>query len=165
MREILSQDGPLKGLEAVFGIIDELDRDDLIHFVCPGKYYAWNLQPSQEGKSGSVEFRRAPGVVTSKKAKHWIALTMAIIWMSIKFEPRRFINSWTKARGSNYTVHHPNFQEQLLCSARDIGQLWNLDSRLLQVDNVANLHITMMSQRGFDWLSQKGLGYAWSKNA
>lgn len=104
-------------------------------------------------------------MVTSKKAKHWIAFTMAFIWMSIKFEPKRFIKAWTKAQGNNHAVHHPDFQEQLLYSARDIAQFWNLDSRLLQVDNVADLHITMMSQEGFDWLRQKGLGYTWSKNA
>jgi hypothetical protein len=164
VRAVLREKGPLRGIEAVFGMLDKLSRDELIDFICPGKFYAWNLQPSKEGKSGSVEFRRAPSVVSSKKAKHWVAFTMAFVWMSIKFESKKFIDAWATA-GNNYrSIFHPDFQQQLLYSARDIGEYWNLDTRLLQIDDVANLHITMMSEQGFSWLSDKGLGYNWSTN-
>ncbi|KAI0600512.1 hypothetical protein F4775DRAFT_68213 [Biscogniauxia sp. FL1348] len=125
----MSQMGLLKDLETILNKLDELDRDDLIDFICPGKHlYAWNLQPSKEGKSGSIEFRRAPSVVTTEKAKHWIAFTMAFIWMSLKFESQRFIDSQADVREHFRRVFQSDFQRQLLNSAQDIGEHWNLDS-------------------------------------
>ncbi|KAI1354489.1 hypothetical protein F5Y01DRAFT_302495 [Xylaria sp. FL0043] len=162
--EILRKYGPLKGVRRIFNIIDELSRNDLVDFICPGKHYAWNLQPSKEGRSGSIEFRRPPGVITGKKSKHWIAFTMAFIWMAVKFDPEKFLSAWVNAERNHREVFHPDFQAQLLSSAQDIGEHWNLDSRLLQMDDVAKLHITMMSEEGFSWLYEKELGYTWSEN-
>ncbi|KAI0107283.1 hypothetical protein GGR51DRAFT_161040 [Nemania sp. FL0031] len=98
-----------RGLETAFSIFDELDCDNLIDFIYPGKNYAWNLQSAKEGKFGSVEFRGALSVVTAKKAKHRIAFTMAFASMSIKFEPKKFVRDWVNARGSYRAVHRPDF--------------------------------------------------------
>ncbi|KAI1654551.1 hypothetical protein F4813DRAFT_370289 [Daldinia decipiens] len=38
-------------------------------------------------------------------------------------------------------VNHPDFYEQLVTPAREIGEHWNLDPRLKQEDNLENLHI------------------------
>jgi len=66
-----------RGHQAVAGHIDNSSRDDVVDYVCPDKYRAWNLLPSKQDGFGSIEFRRAPGVVTAKQAKHWIAFIMA----------------------------------------------------------------------------------------
>ncbi|KAI1465084.1 uncharacterized protein F4812DRAFT_439479 [Daldinia caldariorum] len=131
-----------------------MDRDEIVDFISPSKYFAWNLQPSKDGKSGSIEFRRPPGVDTAKKAKHWIAFTMAFVWMSVKFSPEAFIDASSKVKGNFRKLYHPDFQEQLLLSARDIGEYSNLDPRLQQEDDMQNLHITMMDKASFEWLNR-----------
>ncbi|OTB11902.1 hypothetical protein K445DRAFT_26158 [Daldinia sp. EC12] len=141
-----------------------MDRYEIVDFISPSKYFAWNLRPLKEGKSGSVEFRRSTGADTAKKAKHWIAFTMAFVWMSVKFSPETFIDASSRIQGDFRKVYHPGFQDRLLESAREIGEYWNLDPRLQQEDDLENLHITLMDNASFEWLNRKRRGYHWSKN-
>ena len=84
----LRRSGPLRGLRLAFDYVDSVDRDTIIvDYVCPDKFRAWNFLPSRTGKPGSSEFRRGPGVVTAKKAKHWIAFTMAFVDMAVQLNP------------------------------------------------------------------------------
>ncbi|KAL8713432.1 MAG: hypothetical protein Q9225_006786 [Loekoesia sp. 1 TL-2023] len=81
--EALRGSGPLRGLVQAYDYIDNASRDAIIDYICPDKYRAWNFLPSRTGGTGSIEFRRPPGVVTAKKAKHWIAFTMTFVEMAI----------------------------------------------------------------------------------
>lgn len=87
MVEALREAGPLRGLTQAYRYIDNASRDDVVHYICPDKYRASNFLPSRTGGTGSTEFRRPPGVVTAKKAKHWIAFTMTFVEMAIQFNP------------------------------------------------------------------------------
>jgi len=58
----------------------------------------------------------------------------------------------------------PDFRQQLLESAKEIGVFWQLDARLEQVNDPDQLHITMMTEQSFGWLQRQGLGYKWSVN-
>ncbi|KAF7549500.1 hypothetical protein G7046_g8334 [Stylonectria norvegica] len=152
LQSLFRQYGPLRGLVASYSLIDGLSRDDLIDFVCPGKHFAWNLLPSKSGRSGSIEFRRPPGVVTAKKAKHWVAFTMCFVWMAIRFDTELFIAKFQGA--TNFQeINHPDFQSQLLEAAREIGEDGRLDPRLLQQDDPTKLHITQIGKRALEWLS------------
>ncbi|OTA94658.1 hypothetical protein M434DRAFT_70796, partial [Hypoxylon sp. CO27-5] len=157
--------GPLMGIDAIFKRIDSSDREEIIDIISPAKYFAWNFQPSKEGRSGSIEFRRPPGVDSSKKTKHWVAFAMAFIWMSVTSNPQTFIDSIRKTRRKFHRVSHPDFQERLVLAAKEIGELWNLDPRLPQEDDVEKLHITMMNDASFEWLRRMRLGYRWSENS
>jgi hypothetical protein len=76
---MLQTHGPLRGLAKLFATIDSLDRDSIADLISPGKFFAWNFLPSKSDGHGSIEFRRPPGVITAKKAKHWIAFTLAFV--------------------------------------------------------------------------------------
>ncbi|KAL8730745.1 MAG: hypothetical protein Q9181_004551 [Wetmoreana brouardii] len=137
--------GSLRGHGDVFQYIDNASRDEVIKFVCPDKYRAWNLLPSKFRGSGSIEFRRAPGVETAKKAKHWIAFTMAFIEMAMQFNP----NDLARYAQSNPVLHDLTFQHfesTLLDCARQIDVYVQLDPRLRQPDNPRTLHITTMQK-------------------
>ncbi|KAM7197907.1 hypothetical protein V8F20_006355 [Naviculisporaceae sp. PSN 640] len=166
-RRLFELHGPLVGIKDVFNKIDAFtDRDHLIDFICPSKHCSWNFLPAKTGKPGSIEFRRPPGVTSAKKAKHWIAFTMAFVWMSMKFSPQDFINElgWLGNEAGLGETLHPDFRKQLLKSAKEIGVFWHLDARLEQVNDPDQLHITMMTDRSFAWLQSQGLGYKWSVN-
>ncbi|KAI1477317.1 hypothetical protein F4774DRAFT_389638 [Daldinia eschscholtzii] len=79
VRRELKEKGPLKGIQSIYEKLDSMDRYEIVDFISPSKYFAWNLRPLKEAKPGSVEFRRSTGVDTAKKAKHWIAFTMAFV--------------------------------------------------------------------------------------
>ncbi|KAL9036712.1 MAG: hypothetical protein Q9180_004139 [Flavoplaca navasiana] len=87
VNDVLRTDGPLRGLVTAYSNIDRCDRDAIIDYICPDKYRAWNFKPAKTGGSGSIEFRRPPGVVDAKKAKHWIAFAMTFVDMAIQFNP------------------------------------------------------------------------------
>ncbi|KAI2470530.1 hypothetical protein F4781DRAFT_441815 [Annulohypoxylon bovei var. microspora] len=126
--------GPFKGLKACFEKLDSLDRDEPVDFISPSKYYAWNFQPSKEGRSGSIEFRRPPAVDTTKKAKHWVAFTMAFVWMAVTSGTDSFVHAASKTGTSFAELRYPNFEERLVQAAKEIGVFWYLDARLRQVD-------------------------------
>ncbi|KAK0622719.1 hypothetical protein B0T14DRAFT_564144 [Immersiella caudata] len=148
------------------GVYAFTDRNRLIDFICPSKHCSWNFLPAKTGKLGSIEFRRPPGVTLAKKAKHWIAFTMAFVWMSMKFSPQDFIDGlgWLGTELELEETLHPDFHQQLLESAKEIGVFWQLDARLEQVNDSDQLHITMMTEQSFSWLQRQGLGYKWSVN-
>ncbi|KAI0834477.1 hypothetical protein F5Y06DRAFT_300582 [Hypoxylon sp. FL0890] len=150
---------------SIFKTIDTLDRDEIVDFISPAKSFAWNFQPSKEGRSGSIEFRRPPGVDSAKKTKHWVAFAMSFIWMSMTSNPQAFIDDLTKTKSTFRKVRHPDFQDRLIRAAKEIGEYWNLDPRLEQEDDVEKLHITMMNDASFEWLSKTGRGYRWSENS
>ncbi|OTA62030.1 hypothetical protein K449DRAFT_434368 [Hypoxylon sp. EC38] len=154
--------GPLMGIDAIFKKIDSSDREEIIDIISPAKYFAWNFQPSKEGRSGSIEFRRPPGVDSSKKTKHWVAFAMAFIWMSVTSNPQTFIDSIRKTRRKFHRISHPDFQERFVLAAKEIGEFWNLDPRLQQEDDVEKLHITMMNDASFEWLRRMRRAYRWS---
>ncbi|KAK2744127.1 hypothetical protein FQN57_004387 [Myotisia sp. PD_48] len=114
--------GPLRGPRSVFGYIDHADRGSIIEFVCSGKFRAWTWRPSRVGGPGSVEFRRPPGVVTAKKAKHWIAFAMPFLDMAVQFNPDSLAHD-IEATSDIVDVLHPNFQDQLLCCTKNGGRM------------------------------------------
>lgn len=139
-------------------MIDELPRDELVSLVCPDKYRAWNLLPAREGKAGSIEFRRPPGVCNSKKAKHWIAFTMSFVYLAIRANPST-LSSKVEECTSLDMIHHPDFLEDLLRCARELEIDDLLDPRLIQHDNVDKLNITMAPPESIAWLRSLNLGY------
>jgi hypothetical protein len=56
-------------------------------------------------------------------------------------------------------ITHPDFREDLKESAMVLGVYSQLDPRLLQPDNVAKLHLTMVTRESKEWLQSLGLGY------
>ena len=79
-----------RGHQVAFNYIDNPTRDEIVDYISPDKYRAWNALPSKQYGSGSIEFRRASGVVTAKQAKHSIAFTIAFIEMAMQFNPDNF---------------------------------------------------------------------------
>ncbi|KAI1206584.1 uncharacterized protein F4807DRAFT_463530 [Annulohypoxylon truncatum] len=141
-----------------------MSRDEVVNFISLSKYFAWNFQPSKEGKSGSIEFRRPPAITTTKKTKHWVSFTMAFVWMAMNGNLDAFVRASGKTGAKFQKLHPPNFEEQLLRAAKEIGVFWSLDPRLRQEDDVKNLHITTMDEQAFRWLAKSGLGYRCSQN-
>ena len=142
----------------LFDLIDRSSRDEVVALITPSKFQAWNLLPSGTGKSGSVEFRHPPGVATAKKAKHWIAFTMAFVHMAITSSPDVLARQVASAVSLG-EVSHPDFLDDLQRSAKELGVLSQLDARLHQVDNIDKSHLTMMSKSGLDFLDSLNLGY------
>lgn len=166
IRHLLSTLGPLRGMAAVYRYIDGLNcRDEIVDFICPSKYYAWNFRPSGTGRAGSIEFRRPPGVSTAKKATHWVAFTLSFIWMAMRFKSEYYIQQFDNNTGAPRSGYHPDFQRLLLKAADQIGESVHLDARLLQQDNPGELHITNMSAQAFRWLQGQDSRYRWSKNS
>ncbi|KAI1322547.1 hypothetical protein F5Y16DRAFT_413188 [Xylariaceae sp. FL0255] len=135
-------------------------RQQIVDIMCPNreKYFAWNLLPSGDGGSGSVEFRRPPPVATAKKAKHWIAFTMSFVHMALRASPETLAAKIAEAERWG-DVSHPDFQEDILKSARELGIDFQLDVRLCQEDDVQRLHFTMINEAARTWLQSLNLGY------
>ncbi|KAM3538433.1 hypothetical protein ARSEF1564_008661 [Beauveria bassiana] len=144
LQKYFHQLGPIRALPVIFDKIDSASRDDVVDLVSPDKNRAWNLRPAKDGKAGSIEFRRPPAVATAKKAKHWIAFTIAFIYMSIRANPSYF-SSKVELMQDYEEISHPNFLADLEDCAREAGVNSQLDPRLLQVDNVATLHFSMIT--------------------
>ncbi|KAK7430958.1 hypothetical protein QQZ08_002487 [Neonectria magnoliae] len=111
------------------------------------------------GKPGSIEFRRPPGVVTLKKAQHWIAFTMSFIWMAIRFDCQRFANKFRDESTNAEKIYHPTFEDQLLSAARELGEDMRLDARLKQPDDPLKLHLTMTTRQQLEWLQKRDARY------
>lgn len=157
----LQQYGPWRGLQNAFDHIDNAaTRDEIVHYVCTDKYRAWNFNPCKEGGFGSIEFRRAPGVVDAKKSKHWIAFTMSFVEMAIQFDPADFAHD-VQSAAVLHSVSHPDFEAQLLACARQLNVYAQLDPRLRQTDNPRTLHITSMSAAAVLWLQKHDPDYGW----
>ena len=150
-----------RGHQAAFNYIDNSARDNIIDFVCPDKYRAWNFLPSKQGGPGSIEFRRPPGVVTAKQAKHWIAFTMAFIEMAMQFRPNTFA-CYVRSNPVLHDLSFAEFESNLLACAKKIGVYAQLDPRLRQADNPRTLHITMMVNDTLQWLQQHDTDYHYS---
>ena len=132
--------GPLRGLKAAFEHIDTMDRDSIVAYVCPNGRRGWNFKPALATGSGSVEFRRPPGVVTAKKAKHWIAFVMCFVDMAMKYNPHDFMIK--KPLIPNIiSLILPEFESQLLASAKALGLDMVLDARLHQKDDPRSLYL------------------------
>ncbi|KAF2637555.1 hypothetical protein P280DRAFT_482984 [Massarina eburnea CBS 473.64] len=147
--------GPLRGIRHAFRHIDHASRNEIVRYVCPDKHRAWNFLPARETGHGSVEFRRPPGVVTAKKAKHWIAFTMAFVDMAMRTNLGRIARWLPKYHHRrSTTISRPTFEfdDLLLASADKLGLYATLDPRLRQSDEPRSLHITMMRPDYFDWL-------------
>ncbi|KAF2188329.1 hypothetical protein K469DRAFT_703837 [Zopfia rhizophila CBS 207.26] len=162
--------GPLRGVRHAFRHIDHASRDDIVNYVCPDKHRAWNFLPARETGHGSVEFRRPPGVVTAKKAKHWIAFTMAFVDMAMRTylgRIARWLPKYQHRRHTAGTTSRPtfDFDDLLLASAESLGVLSIFDPRLRQSDEPRSLHITMMRSDYFDWLRRFDDDYHLSVNA
>ena len=143
--------GPLRGLLEAFDFIDSADADAIVGYVCPDKHRAWNLRPCGRGGHGSIEFRRPPGVTTAKKAKHWIAFTMAFMEMAIQFNPSR-LASHIQGLEDLSSMYHPDFVCQLLASARILDIYHHLDARLRQSDEPRSLFMCSMLPQRLDEL-------------
>lgn len=158
-----------KGFQAVCDHIENLGRDEIINFVCPDKYKAWNFRNCAEGGFGSIEFRRPPGVVDAKRAKHWIAFTMAFVEMAIQFNPAQafhqpsLLNRNLEPSGSD-SFDSDCFKTYLLACAKQLGIFAQLDPRLYQVDNTRSLHITTLGNEALEWLQQHDQHYHFSVN-
>lgn len=119
--ETFRQAGPFGGLSPAYGYIDNAGRDSIVEYICPDKYRAWNLLPSKTGGHGSIEFRRPPGVVTTKKAKHWIAFAMTFVDMAIQFNPSALAAYMVDIVPQLNLAYHPDFQKQFFTWARRLG--------------------------------------------
>lgn len=150
-----------RGHQVAFDYIDNAARDDIIDFVCPDKYRSWNFLPSKQGGPGSIEFRRPPGVVTAKQAKHWIAFTMAFIEMAMQFAPNSFA-CYVQSNPVLHDLSFADFESKLLACSKQIGVYAQLDPRLCQPDNPRTLHITMMANDTLQWLQQQDADYQYS---
>ncbi|KAH3908047.1 hypothetical protein HBI56_150000 [Parastagonospora nodorum] len=114
--------------------------------MCPDKCRAWNFLPAKDTGHGSVEFRRPPGVVNSKKSKHWIAFAMAFIEMAMQQ------GTSIEQLGNQRPARQDNFDALLLGAARSIDEYATLDARLYQSDEPTSLHITMMNDQQLGYL-------------
>ena len=162
--------GPLRGLRHAFRHIDHASRNDIVDYVCPDKHRVWNFLSARETGHGSVEFRRPPGVTTGKKAKHWIAFTMAFIDMALRSNLDRVARRLSKhslrhRRADKTSGSSLNFEDLLLASAEHLGVYCNLDPRLHQLDEPRSLHITMMRPNQINWLQRFDDDYHLSASA
>jgi hypothetical protein len=162
--------GPLRGIRHAFHHIGRASRDDIVSYVCPDKHRAWNFLPARESGHGSVEFRRPPGVVNGKKAKHWIAFTMAFVDMAMRNDLDQISRGIAKdyhRRREVVSTSRPSteFDDLLLASAQHLGLYSTLDPRLRQSDEPRSLHITMMRPDYFAWLQKFDEEYHLSDNA
>ncbi|KAL5453954.1 hypothetical protein PMIN06_005209 [Paraphaeosphaeria minitans] len=155
---LLHQADRVQGFLDAFAVIDSLSRDELVRYVCPDKYRSWNFLPSRDGGHGSVEFRRPPGVATTKKAKHWIAFTMAFMEMSINHDLVEFI----RTRSTIFAVRAPqrsDFEDLLLASARTAGVYSQLDARLCQYDEPSIFYTSLVKKEDLEWLRRYDEAY------
>jgi len=150
--------GPLRGLQHAFDYIDNTTRDAIVDYVCPDKYRAWNFIPSKEGGFGSIEFRRAPGVVDAKKSKHWIAFTMAFANMAIQFNPAGIPHNF-RSGPIPLQLNSLNFESRLLACASQLGVHVQLDPGLRQSDNPRSLYISSMAADCLLWLQRFDLDF------
>ncbi|KAL8663546.1 MAG: hypothetical protein Q9202_003734 [Teloschistes flavicans] len=160
----VTMEDSLLGRGEAFNFIDNTYRDDIVKFICPDKYRAWSLLPSKLRGTGSIEFRRAPGVTPTKQAKHWIAFTMSFIEMAVQFNSDKL----ARYKTSNPLLRDLTFQDfetRLLDCARQIGVYAQLDPRLRQPDNPRTLHITAMSEARLRHLQQLDKDYRYSVRA
>lgn len=157
--------GPLRGLARGYDYIDHAGRDQICQYICPDKYRAWNFNPSKTGGSGSIEFRRPPGVVTAKKAKHWIAFAMTFVEMAIQFNPSALAAYMVDNLPELNSAYHTDFQDHFLACARRLGTYAILDPRLQQSDEPRSLHITLMTMDRFMRLREFDNDYQLSPNA
>ncbi|KAI4189688.1 MAG: hypothetical protein L6R41_001297 [Letrouitia leprolyta] len=163
--ETFRQAGPFRGLAQAYNHIDNAGRDNIVDYVCPDKYRSWNLLPSRTGGHGSIEFRRPPGVVTAKKAKHWIAFAMTFVEMAIQFSPSALATYMVNELPQLNQAYHPDFQEQFLACARRLGVFAILDARLHQTDEPRSLHITLMTSDRLEMLRAIDRDYQLSPNS
>ena len=150
-----------RGHQAAFDLIDNATRDQVVDYICPDKYRAWNVLPSKQDGFGSIEFRRAPGVVTAKQSKHWIAFTMAFIEMAMQFNPDPFA-CYVQSNPVFQDLSFADFEMKLLACAKQLGIYAQLDPRLRQTDNPRTLHITTMDADSLRWLQQYDKDYMYS---
>lgn len=136
--------------------IVELSRNEVCEYLCPDKYNSWNFRNAKVGGSGSIEFRRPPGVVEAKKAKHWIAFTMAFVEMVVQFNPAYFLhrplpaNEDESVERSYLHREEKAFDHYLLACAKRLGVYAQLDPRLGQPDNTQSLHITSLGKEAME---------------
>ena len=156
------------GFAFVCKYIDTLDRDEVCEYLCPDKNNSWNFRNAREGGFGSIEFRRPSGVIGAKKAKHWIAFTMAFVEMAVQFNPADFLHrplhTNEAVESSCLHLEQETFDHYLLACAKNLGVYALLDPRLRQPDNTRSLHITSLSETAMEWLKEHG-DYQWSANS
>ncbi|KAL9596321.1 MAG: hypothetical protein Q9219_005875 [cf. Caloplaca sp. 3 TL-2023] len=157
--------GPLRGLLRAYHYIDNAQRDEIIQYICPDKYRAWNLLPSKTGGHGSTRFRRPPGVASAKKAKHWIAFAMTFVEMAIQFNPSALTAYLVDNLPHLHPSYHAGFWEQFLACAHRLGVFAILDSGLQQTDEPRSLHITLMTQPRLEMLHAIDPDHQLSPNA
>jgi hypothetical protein len=108
-------------------------------------------------------------VVDAKRAKHWIAFTMAFVEMAIQFNPAQafhqpsLLNRDLEPSGSD-SFDSDCFKTYLLACAKQLGIFAQLDPRLYQVDNTRSLHITTLGNEALEWLQQHDQHYHFSVN-
>ena len=111
-----------------------------------------------------MEFRRAPGVVTAAKSLHWIAFTMAFVDMALQFDPSTLAD---RIGSTEYLqeLYQPDFIDQFLSCARDLGLNSLLDQELKQKDDLVAQHFTMTSPASMRLLQRIDPRYTFSPNA
>lgn len=151
--------GPLRGFLQACNDIDQATTSDaIVEYICPDKHRAWNLRPCLTGGHGSIKFRRPPGVVTAKKAKHWIAFTMAFMEMAAQFNPSDSACQFERCQHLG-NLAHPDFDSQLLASARNLNVYHLLDPRLQQSDEPRSLYMTQLRPDRLQWLQARDSEY------
>lgn len=153
-----------RGHQAAFEYIDKVGKDEVIDYICPDKYRAWNILRSKIDGAGSIEFRRAPGVVNAKQAKHWIAFTMAFIELGMQFHPDDFAR-YVRSNPLLQDLTFADFESKLLVCAKELNIYAQLDPRLRQPDNPRTLHITNMDSASLAWLQRLDKDYQYSSRS
>ena len=135
-----------------------MPHDEVVHFICPDKYRAWNLLPCKEDGFGSIEFCRPRGVVNAKQAKRWIVFTMAFVNMAIEFRVDGFI-CYVRSNPVMSDMSFADSESKILQSARIVNCYAQLDPRFKQSDNLRILHMTVMDFNALCWLQQHDRDY------
>ncbi|KAF3907963.1 hypothetical protein ABW21_db0207795 [Orbilia brochopaga] len=79
---------PVKAFRQVFDEVDGLpDIDAVVQYISPSRLLSWNMLNIQRvGASGTVEFRRAPGVQGAEEALTWVEFVLAFVTAALSPE-------------------------------------------------------------------------------
>lgn len=83
---------------------------------------------------------------------------MSFVYLAIKANPS-YLSSRIEESVNLDNIHHPDFLEDLLRCARELGVDGQLDPRLIQPDDVNKLHITMAQPESVAWLRSLNFVY------
>lgn len=133
--DLLVKFGPLDRIKRGCEMIDGMSRDEICEFICEDRFRIWNFRPAMTGKAGSIEFRGAPGVVCSRKAKHWIAFVMAFVDFALQGRSE-ILGELLSGAADKSKIQVPNLGAMIEISGTRLGITEYLDKPLKQEDDI-----------------------------